>query len=219
MNRNLISNLRVLISGVIIFLCLILTVWPEKIQTDLIAQYFPSGFSGYTLNIVVSLILGYFYSDYVRFNFQKNLWGEVDANVKTHLLGMLHANPQGVNLVNVASSERKLMRIFYEIIDNDAHLKGLSETIMHNGLKITTFFDLSLILGFFAVFNLGFSLSEGVTHLRSVVIISFIVASYISFTQIERLKEKHIELGSDQLDVISRTYPVEFYDKIKKTFV
>ncbi len=166
--------------------------------------------------IVILSLAGLYYIINPRKFFIKDSLRKFHDNIKTKLLSPFSDDDRITRSTDELMKGRKLILIFYKLIDNDESLKKKAKNIYFNGLIWTAVADImavsSIAIGFYIIrffflqrdHFLFFSLGLAVLHLIASRILMPIVT------------KRHIELMDEQLDHIELNYTEDVRSELIK---
>ncbi len=211
MRLETLLHLRILVPGAIIYLVLVVLLPIDFYNKDFFSNI---KIIKFPLFIFVSYIFGYFY-DLVKlrgpiFSMQSKM---VDDNIKDSLLSIYGESVESVdeNDKQYLKSKR-LMSIFYHIIDQNNSLEKKSRRVYLNGLIWTTFIDAFIIFFISTILSaiLGFFVSR-----YFIIALIFFLLAVATFLLSLSSRSKQIDLSNRQLKYIKHYCKKELVEKIK----
>lgn len=214
MKQETLKVLRITVSGVIIFL-FFLPLLQNYFNLEALVGSF-NYLKGHLYLIVIFSLGGLYYIINLRKFFIKDSLSKFHNNIKTKLLSPFSDDDRIASATNKLMKGRKLIIIFYKLIDNDESLKKKARNIYFNGLIWTTVADIMAVsfvaIGFYIIrffflqrdHFLFFALGLGFLHLFASRILMPIVT------------KMHIELIDKQLDHIEVNSKEYLHKELKK---
>lgn len=152
--------------------------------------------------IALCYVLGYVYSVLpLRKFITREPLEKINLNIKEKLIKPFENDPKVAEGYAQLINDKRLMNIFYQIIDNDESLKQKTKRVYINGLLLSSTADIiisSAIFGFlYIVINL-FTDNSIYIWFAFVSFLLFFIAKLLMKIVIK----KHMELGDDQIDFI-----------------
>jgi hypothetical protein len=130
-------------------------------------------------------------------------WRPIQENIENKLLTIIRtAEALSGDQEAYLREKRRLLDLFYKLLDNDESLKSRQEGVRFNGLVVTSALDLSVIALLGWLFHFCFALARGsFAHVVWTTACSslWIVAQAIF---VPRALARHQELSNEQLDFI-----------------
>lgn len=220
MTKSTLHHLRIVTPGVIFWLFLITVLYPyidlEAIKS-LIAL---------PIGIVLTYPVGMLYRTLnVRKAFLGDFWRNTNRNINQSLLVIIDGERQLSDAQKIyLTAERRLMDLFYIIVDASETLKARAHAVYSNGYIVTTLVDIGALSLFIAILHLiGFTISKGAYHIY--LMVALIVLFFLSAIIVRRKAEKnHQDLSNEQLRIIERfhtdevlTYADQFLQRMPRS--
>jgi hypothetical protein len=200
MTKTMLKAIRLLSPGVIILLCLLPFTKPEA--TKQITEALSGDVCAYIVIIVVIFLGAVYYS----FDFRGFLWRPIvtmcHENVRDTIIIKHYSDPIVKSKIHLITNE-VVIRIFYNIVDNDPSLTDQAHDVRHNGAILSTMIDGILILPFFLLIHLAVFYFSG-TRLCLAWAIAILVLQVVLLFARPRLLSKHLHLQNEQLAVIAQ---------------
>jgi len=126
----------------------------------------------------------------------KPFLADVDERIRTRLVAI-----SGLPDDHGKFSRKRVLNVFYWLVDNDKSLEKRSEDVMFNGAMMTSFADLTAIsflflLGCLVAIGFGVAADRAAILLLAILLISLLM-QWLA-------KRRHIKLGAYQLDYIEQ---------------
>jgi len=215
MELNTLKKLRLIIPGVLIFIVLILFINNslselKEFYKDLIDLNLKD-----IIYIILFMALGAIY--YV-FKIRYKLWDpflkRVQDNIKETLLEPFNADFNDEQKTNL-KSDRVLINVFYEFVDNNESLKEKAKLVRFNGLIWTSCIDATIIFfcGSIVILMKYFFTSQ---NYDLVVALCLFIISLISLIFIFVLTNRHIKLSNEQLEVITELHKLSLGNRLRE---
>ena len=167
---------------------------------------------------VLALIVGSFFRSLkVRSLRNSGTHEEIRKNIERRLLEEGLSESKTVEEKKAVS--KKLMHIFYHLIDNDESLKEKSKLVRDNGLIWTSTADVAILGCFYSWVYFVMILIFGADDLLVVAGLMIGTIGLISGVILHPLAvEEHINLGNEQIDFIVTNHKEELQKRIKGLF-
>jgi hypothetical protein len=205
---DVLKLLRWVIPGVILAVML----EPLLHITELAAKYHWPDLLGYPASIIV---FGVFYDvlDLRRLAFERPL-AKINLNIEDSLLACCSSSPDVVAASSYLRQERRLMNVFYAVVDNDKSLTEKSKRVRANGFIWSSLADLQVLGAIGAVVYLvGAAISRsGVYLVTSLCLIALVILTRLVFMPMTT--KKHLRLSTEQLEMIEQQHRQEVCDRI-----
>src|SRR5688500_214148 len=124
---------------------------------------------------------------------------KVNENIKAKLLLPFENDKVIRKSIHKLSEGNKMLDIFYQFVDNDKSLSERTKSVYFNGLLLSTFADLRIILLFAAAIYLGLYVLLFNTLYLWVAIICLVI-SMLTYIFIPMLINRHIAISDTQLN-------------------
>ncbi|AKH21834.1 hypothetical protein [Sedimenticola thiotaurini] len=144
---------------------------------------------------------------------------EINENIKSRLLEEGLTEERSEEEKNEIKNSRKLMHVFYHLIDNDESLKEKSKLVRDNGLIWTSTADVAILGCFFSwlyfililIFGLDGLLASAGLMIGSIGLISGAILH-------PRTVKEHISLGNEQIEFILTNHKEELKRRVTELF-
>ena len=212
MNKETMKILRIIVPGIIILIIIYALRYDHSIM---IKQIQSINIIKGTWQFILAVIFGaIYYCLHLRNIFFIKPIQEIVNNIKDKLLSPFQNNNLIQNHIIELKSNRTLLHIFYNFIDNDQSLKEKAKNVYYNGLFLSSSADvaiLSLLSSPIAI--ILFLVNKTIYHLYLSII--FTIIFFISrFVILPILKKTHIDLSNEQLEYIDVHFKEELQEKI-----
>jgi hypothetical protein len=137
----------------------------------------------------------------------------VNENIKDKLLSPFETDKVIGKSIRKLREGNKMLDIFYNFVDNDKSLEERTKSVYFNGLLLSSFADLRIILMVATAVYLGVYLLIFNTLYLWIAII-WLVIFLSTYIFIPMLINRHISLSDTQLNYIILTYKKELRQKI-----
>lgn len=210
MELNTLKKFRLIIPGIITIMLLIILL-PDNFGDFKNIFDFQLSDTWYLLGAVIFGIL------YEVLSIRNIMWRpylkKVQNNIKDKLISPF-IGQMSKSQIEVIKEGRKLMNVFYNIIDNDASLTEKARRVRFNGIIWTSIVDFSTISSIGAIVCLiRFALSEDVYSIIMAGIL--LVVAVMTFGLLQLSTKKHLSLSDEQLEMICQMHKPELEVKIK----
>lgn len=203
LEKERLKLLRLLIPGFIILLFIIPGFTDNTEELKQICAVF-YGFTFTHLFILIPvIILGFLY---YTLNIRWFVWKHYNKQIQDNIIDTLLIN---TNLKLNAKqwyelrNSRKLIIIFYNLVDNDESLKEKAKSVRLNGLLWTSCFDIMIISGLAAAIYSLLSFIMARDHYIMVAVF-FFWFFFVFWAFSSLLTHRHKSLSNDQLEVIKQ---------------
>jgi hypothetical protein len=196
MSKTTMKTLRFVVPGV-----MVLTVATLLFRTSLQELRELLGWVEGLVYLVVVLPVCYvYYVMNVRRPFLKGPHSRIDANIKKRLTAPFRTEAVINENIESLSQGRRLVNLFYSIVDKDESLKSKTQDVYLNGLLLSSTADLMAVsLLFVPVYVIAYFVRL-VPHYLLVALGLCIVYLFAARVAMPRITSRHIELSNDQLD-------------------
>jgi len=168
-----------------------------------------------TVPAILSFVVGFIIHQYIRPMLLNGLWTEIDFAVKQKLVKIAGLGDQ--DAYKLLSAKKRLIRVFFKLIDSDESLKNTSDKVRLNGLVITTLADIKIFSSLSILLILGKELFGKPSVTWDLCIVVFCcICLFISEKLLICHKKKHIEMGAEQLSELSAHHKPKVEEKIKE---
>lgn len=198
MSQESLKRLRLLVPG------LMLTVILEPLldtSTRLAGLGLPdiSEYVGYPLQVFVFGV-AYHVLELRRIAFRDPVV-TVTKNIENALLKCCRGHDKLLAHEAYLRDRRRLMHVFYRIVDNDATLQEKAKRIRFNGLLWSSFADLQVIAW---LSGLAYLIAGAISQSQSLIFASMglLVVALTSSAATQRTTMKHLALSNEQLEII-----------------
>ena len=175
---------------------------------------------GVFYTLVVIGIGGAYHALRLRDGAAQPIWDAVNEPIVVTLVDCAMANPEVALARGALLTHRSqvMNMAFYHFIDTDPSLKAKSQRVYHNGSFVTACVDMYVLGLFFAVlYFLLYALAP--EHERFFALGSFLLVFLAGFAYYQALPvivAHHIELGAEQLQIITVQYKFETEQQLSK---
>ncbi len=168
-----------------------------------------------SLSIFLFLLIGFIIHQYILPRMLERFWVDVDFNVKIKLANI--AKLDDSDAYKLVCAKKRLMRVFFKLIDSDESLKNSSDKVRVNGLIITSLADIQLF-SFLCIIALLFKIAntDNAIYWNIGVILFCLFGIIISDKLLQKHKLIHIEMGIDQLSELSAHHNKDVVAKIQE---
>lgn len=209
MTRETLKRIR-LATPAIMLIVVLLPIWSVFDNNEFIKAAFGKLSNILYLAILVSIGSIYNIID-IRHYFNSKFSEKVKTNIRTKLWEAARQGP-----VPQDWTDSKARDTFYRIIDNDQTLTARSELIYHNGALWTASADAKAIGIFGILISLGILVS-GTHTLNAFASLCLVILLFAyGYLTSDPITEKHIRLGTEQLDYIKYQKRDELEEFISK---
>ena len=216
MKKETLKLYRILVPGIFLFIFSLPLVQSNWVFTNSIFKIDNSevNFWGYIILIIFLGVL-YYLIDIRRFFLVDSL-EKIQANIRFRLLSLCLEDQEISNNLMKLLNNKKILLVFYNIIDNDSSLKSKLMDVYLNGLIWSSIADLIAIGIFYSIIYVIFYwIGDDANYLFYSTIMGLI--SLISaFIFLPLITKKHIAKSNDQLDHISIYYKKEICEQVKR---
>lgn len=169
---------------------------------------------------VLAIIIGSFFGTLkIRSLRNKKTHKEINENIKTRLLMEGLTEHRSEDEKSKIKNSRKLMHIFYHLIDNDQSLKEKSKLVRDNGLIWTSTADVAILGCFFSWVYLMLILICGIDMLLVSAGLMIGSIGLISGAILHpRTVKEHISLGNEQIEFILTNHKSELQRRVTELF-
>jgi len=152
----------------------------------------------------------------VRSLFLRDFWKTIDENICTHLIDIARSRiaisrDQEIFL----RQKRRLMDVFYRIVDNDENLTQKSKGIYFNGYMTTLGVDM-VTLGLLAIVAHGIASVFGETRAQLWWAAIILVTTAFAYMLFRQSIKRHKMLSNEQLRIIGTFHDVDVCKSIKR---
>lgn len=213
MGINGLKYLRLIIPGILMILLILLV---NKVNIKNIQDVFTNiqaENTCYTIAIVFIGVLYYIF--HIRYVLWKPFNERIQNNIKNRLLKRYGKHLNQEQIVELKKG-RKLMNIFYQIIDNDKSLTEKANRVRFNGLIWTSMMDIAIIsfIGSIIFWIKYFFETENNNSIFAWCLLAATII-FIGLTEIST--RKHLSLSNEQLDMICQLHKQELCRLIDET--
>lgn len=211
MNKTTLKTVRLLAPGAIALVCILPYVKLRDLKTV------SDAFSGevFVLLVILSSIIigGIYYSLDVRGLLWKGFVHKCHENVRSKMIKPYSSDPAMNTAIN-RLTDKKVMRIFYYVVDNDPSLSDQAHDVRLNGAVLTTIIDAIFVLMLFAVVYI-------ITYFLTCLVLFALLSGVAVLLQPllwllkKRVSKKHIELEDEQLEVINQLHSTIVREKLQ----
>lgn len=215
MNKTTLHKARLIIPGILILL-LIIPFFPNR--NELLKNFVEAKLYIISFPFLIAVILGVFYYAFkMRDYFFRKPIEEIQNNIKSELLKPFINDRIISSKTEKLKEGRTLIQIFYGFVDNNKSLTQKAKEVYLNGLILSTLCDICAVcfLG-----TLLYVIIFIITLLIEFLIYSLVCITVLLITKfllIKKIKNRHIELGNDQIEFIHTNLKKELLDKLKRT--
>lgn len=202
MELNTLKKLRLRVPGVLIFLVFILSI--NNSFSEL--KEFYKALTNFNLKLIIYIVLFMalgviYYACKIRYKLWDPFLKRVQDNIKETLLEPFNAEFNDKQKTNLKSN-RVLMNVFYEFVDNNESLKEKAKSVRFNGLIWTSCIDATII---FFCGSIVMFIKHVITSLKYDLVVAccLFLVFLISLVLIFALTRNHIRLSNEQLEVIT----------------
>ncbi|WP_421711534.1 hypothetical protein [Alcanivorax sp.] len=169
---------------------------------------------------VLAIIIGSFFGTLkIRSLRNETTHKEINENIKSRLLAEGLAEQRSEEEKDEIKNSRKLMHVFYHLIDNDQSLKEKSKLVRDNGLIWTSTADVAILGCFFSWLYLILILIFGVDGLLVSAGLMIGSIGLISGAILHpRTVKEHISLGNEQIEFILTNHKDELQRRVTELF-
>jgi hypothetical protein len=205
---DVLKLLRWVVPGVILAVML----EPLLRITELAAKYHWPDILGYPATVVVFGVV-YDVLELRRLAFERPL-STINRNIEESLLAFCASLPEVVAASSYLQQERRLMNVFYAIVDNDKSLTEKAKRVRANGLIWSSLADLQVLGAIGGVVYLaGAAISRsGVYALTSLGLIALVALTRLSLMPMTT--KKHLRLSNEQLEMIQQQHREDVCDRL-----
>jgi len=210
MSKTTLKTLRFIVPGV-----MILTVASLLFRTSL--QDLPELLRSVEglVYLVVVLPICYVYDIMnIRGLFLRRSHSQIDANIKERLIAPFRSEAVITEGIESLSQGRRLLNLFYSIVDKDESLKSKTQDVYLNGLLWSSTADLMAVSSLFVPVYVIAYLLKSVPHYLPVALGLCIVYVFAARVAMPRVTSRHIELSNDQLDFILEHHREDVYHEL-----
>lgn len=174
-----------------------------------------------TLITVVIFSIGTLFDNFKwRGNRLKHSADQINYNIKSRLIDISTADLSISNQEKealLANSDRRLMRVFYRIVDNDNSLQEQSKIVKDNGAFWTSSADVALLSLVFTIIYFLLALIDSANSIFFMIFGLLIgLLGLVSGLIIHpKVTKSHIKLSNEQLDTIAQFHTKEVVELIK----
>lgn len=219
MKKETLKVCRIFVPGIFLFifsLPLVHLVQPHWVFTNSIFNIDNSevNFWGY---IIIIIFLGAFYYivDIRRFFLVDSL-EKIQANIKFRLLSLcLNDQEISYNFMDLLKN-KKVMLVFYNIIDNDNSLQSKMMDVYLNGLIWSSIADLIAIGILYSIIYLILYWIGNDSNYLIYSTIMGLLSLISAFVFLPLITKKHIAKSNEQLDQMSMCHKNEICDQLKR---
>jgi len=159
------------------------------------------------LAVVICVLAGYPYRVFdVRRIFLSDFWKSINTNIEDALVDITKSRRAlTVDEEAYLRDQRRLMDVFYRIIDNDESLKSKMSGIYFNGYLTTLGVDILTVSGLAAIVHGAvWAMSGTALHLKWVL--GCAVIAFLAWVMFRRSIKRHLALSNEQLRGIRNFY-------------
>lgn len=169
---------------------------------------------------VLAIIIGSFFGTLkIRSLRIETTHKEINENIKSRLLAEGLTEQRSEEEKDEIKNSRKLMYVFYHLIDNDQSLKEKSKLVRDNGLIWTSTADVAILGCFFSWLYLILMLIFGVDELLVSAGLMIGSIGLISGAILHpRAVKEHIKLGNEQIEFILTNHKDELQRRVTELF-
>lgn len=169
---------------------------------------------------VLAIIIGSFFGTLkIRSLRNETTHKEINENIKSRLLAEGLTEQRSEEEKDEIKNSRKLMHVFYHLIDNDQSLKEKSKLVRDNGLIWTSTADVAILGCFFSWLYLILILIFGVDGLLVSAGLMIGSIGLISGAILHpRTVKEHISLGNEQIEFILTNHKDELQKRVTELF-
>ncbi len=181
-----------------------LTLFNPALNGEYIAEVFHK-WEG--LAVVLCLLLGFPYRVFdVRNLFLGEFFKKVNENIADKLLAIVRRKrPLSKQQEEFLRDDRRLMQVFYRMIDNDESLKAKTAGVYFNGYLTTLGVDIVTVGGIAAIIHaVAWATSGDALHLKWVV--GYVATSLLAWVIFHQSIKRHLALSNEQLSFIGNFY-------------
>lgn len=209
MSQETLKVLRFFIPGLMATIAL----EPVLRTASLIARFDLPDIAAYPLPVFVFGLV-YYVLELRRLTFERPV-NEINQNIKESLLACCKDRSELLAAGSILREGRKLMIVFYKIVDSDPTLSEKAKRVRFNGLIWSSLADVQVVGAIGAVVYLvaaaiRASLANAVT---SLVLLG--VVALARWGLMPRTTRKHLELSNEQLEVIAQEHRQDVCDRIE----
>jgi len=212
MNKPMLKTVRILAPGMITLICLL----PFQTLRDI--KKVSEAMSGNVFLLLITIAAVVIGAVYYALGLRNILWKRFVTrchdNIWPKMIGPHYTNPQVKSIID-RIDDKRVMRIFYHVIDNDKSLSDQANDVRMNGAILSTLVDTILLLILFAVVYAVAALLTG-ERLFWILLMCAVVAQPVLWILASRVKAKHIALEDEQLAVIDQRYKADVLNELRK---
>jgi hypothetical protein len=202
MEKSTLKKIRLYAPGIISLVCVLPFLKLHDLKT--VSDKIPESIFLSLLMLVV-LILGVIY---YAINIRDLLWRrfvqQCHKNVRAKMIDPFRRDSALRGVIDQLT-DQEVMRIFYNMIDNDRSLSDQQNDVRFNGAVLTTIIDTILIISFFTIAYLITFLITDLPAFLWCMIVAVPLQSLLWFLK-GRVSNKHIRYEDEQLGVIKQLH-------------
>ena len=212
---NTLKYFRLFVPGILVFIIFILAIQESFDELVELTKTFSNLQLKDGIYIAIFIVLG---AIYYIFNIRDLLWNpyhkRVQNNIKETLINSFQEELNRQQRDNLKEG-RKLMYVFYYLIDNDNSLAQKANRVRFNGLMWTSTIDLTIITAIGSlVFWFKIIIERSSYNLWMAVIL--LIVALMSFGLIQLTTRKHLSLSNEQLEIICQLHKEKLHEKINE---
>ncbi len=215
MNLDILSQLRLLIPGILIYITVVLFL-SQQVSVEIIITKLWDPFKDYHLLVIAAIyVAGTIYRiSNIRCLLWSPLLKSINSNIKSKLFSAYPSDIRDDEKVKLLQG-RSMMNIFYHFVDNDSSLSEKAKLVRFNGVLCTSTIDGAIILsiGAFIAFAYWLGTNDQVFY-RDLGLILIGMAIFCA-SLIYPVIKRHINLSNDQLEFITQNYKEKLIKKIQ----
>ncbi len=202
MDKTTLKIVRLVAPGVIILVGLLPYLKLQDLKS--VSDALPDGIFYVLLTFAAVVVGGVYYGLDIRGLLWKGFVRRCHDNVWAKMIQQHWQDPSIQSVIDHLDN-KKAMRIFYNILDNDSSLKDQAHDVRLNGAVLSTIIDCIIIGVPFAIsYILAFLLTKYHIFLWCVIIV--LLLHLFLWLLKSRISEKHIKLENEQLAVIAQLH-------------
>jgi hypothetical protein len=202
MGKSTLKKIRLYAPGIISLVCVLPFLKLRDLKT--VSNKIPEG-TFIPMLVLVVLVLGVIY---YAIDIRDLLWRKFvlkcHKNVREKMVDPFR-HDSALRAAVDCMTDQKVMRVFYNVIDNDPSLSDQQNDVRLNGAVLTTIIDAILILSLFSVTYLIAFLITHVSLFLLSTIIALLLQPLFWFLK-GRVSKKHIRYEDEQLEVIKQLH-------------
>lgn len=202
MEKSTLKKIRLCAPGIISLVCVLPFLKLHDLKT--VSDKIPEG-TFLSLLALVVLVLGVIY---YAINIRDLLWRKFvlkcHKNVRVKMIDPFR-HDSALRAAVDCMTDQKVMRVFYNVIDNDRSLSDQQNDVRLNGAVLTTIIDAILILSLFSITYLIAFLITHASLFLLCTIVALLLQPLLWFLK-GRVSKKHIRYEDEQLEVIKQLH-------------